>query len=65
MITAKKILIDYIEAKGGAKEYAPIVDLHIDSVKALLNKEGVGAKVVENILTESGFLFEKAFEVGE
>jgi hypothetical protein len=65
MIYPKRLLIDYIKAKGGAAKYAETTGLHVDSVKALIRKEGVGAKIIEAVLTESGFEFEGVFEVRE
>lgn len=65
MIYPKQIIIDYLKAQKDKEEFAKNVGLSVDTIWNVISGQQVGSKVVAALLKDTGFEFEKAFELKE
>ena len=65
MIKASDILIKYLEGQESIESLAKNLDVTRQTVYAIKNGGDVSADMVAKLLKETGFDFEKAFEVKE
>ena len=65
MITAKQVLIDYLEAQENVEEFCEATKLSKQTFYNIKKGENVSSEVMAKLLSVSGFDFEKAFEVEE
>lgn len=65
MIKAKDVVKDYIKAQPTMEGFAKKIKTTRQTLHNILNDENVSSDVISKILSETGFEFEKAFEVEE
>ena len=65
MITASKLLKEFIKSQNSIEELAGKLDVTRQTVYAIISGEKVSSDMVAKILNLTGMDFEKAFEVEE
>lgn len=66
MIQASKFLKDYVDQHGSNEVIAKRWDVSRQTIFNILNdKHNISSDLIATILTDTGFDFEKAFEVKE
>ena len=65
MIKAKEVVKDYIKAQPTLEGFAKQIGTTRQTLHNIINDENVSSEIVSKILGETGFVFEKAFEVSE
>lgn len=65
MIVAKKILKDFIKAQPTIEGFADKLDVTRQTIYTILNDDNVSSDMIAKLLSQTGFDFEKAFEVKE
>ena len=65
MIKAKDVVKDYIKAQPTLEGFAKKIGSTRQTLHNILNDENVSSDVIAKIINETGFEFEKAFDVKE
>lgn len=63
MIKAKDVVKDYIKAQPTLEGFAKKIGTTRQTLHNIMNDENISSEVIAKILDETGFEFEKAFEV--
>ena len=65
MIKAKDSVKDFIKAQPTLEGFAKRIGTTRQTLHNILNDENVSSEVIAKILDETGFVFERAFEIDE
>ena len=65
MIIAKKSVKDFIKNQPSITGFADKLKVSRETIYNILNEENISSDMISVLLNETGFEFEKAFEVKE